>query len=115
MLKKFYAGFQRVTEYGYHTDNVMEFTSRRLQWIERLAWTDSKKSRRWACNVGDFLLIQRQHHRCRDMPTNFIVLRLAQLFAYYFLDIPYLFAVSNVMDQIESTGAQMEDLNIDFV
>jgi hypothetical protein len=49
------------------------------------------------------------------MPTNFIVLRLAQLFVYYFLDILYLFAVSNVMDQVESTGAQMEDPNIDFV
>jgi hypothetical protein len=95
----------------------MEFTSRQLQWIERLAWTNSKKSRRWACNVGDYLLIQHQHqhHRCRDMPTNFIVLRLAQLFVYYFLDILYLFAVSNVMDQVESTGAQMEDPNIDFV
>jgi hypothetical protein len=43
------------------------------------------------------------------MPTDFIVLRLVQLFVYYFLDIPYLFAISNVTEQIESTGAKRED------
>lgn len=53
-------------------------------------------------------------HRHRDMPTDFIVLHLAQLFVYYFLDIPYLFAIGNVMEQIEGTGAKMEDPSWDW-
>jgi hypothetical protein len=94
--------------YDYHIDNIMEFTSHRLQWRGRLAWTDLKTNHRWTCNIGDFLLVQRR--RRRNGPVDVKVIRLAQLFAYCFLGTPYLFAVGNVVEQVyEEAGNEMEN------
>jgi hypothetical protein len=50
------------------------------------------------CNIGDFLL---QRHRRRNGPVDGKAIRLARLFVYYFLGIPYLFAVGNGVEQVD--------------